>query len=615
MKFYFKKLKIWCKNGTSREIDFLPNKVNVITGGSSTGKSSILQIIDYCFFATSHKISEDIINENVEWYGINFFINGRVYTIARKSPDLKKVSDKYYFSSIGEMPETLFITDYNADQIKKTMENEFSINSNVIIKGGSNELKKDSKISIRYFMLFNTISYSIIDNEDVFFDKQHKERYRIALERIFDLSLGIENIENILKREQENKLKLKLEQIQRKEKIALLKKEDFHEEKINIIKNAKEYGLIEDDNIDTAIIALKEIIKSKITSIKERNTNRAEEILKEIYLLKKKIDNIRSFTEEYNLYKKSLNNTADSLKPISYLMEYSHEIVKTSIYNQILTSLETDFTNIKIAIRSKTPISRDIDGLVKEYKEKIVSLEEELRDLPEEIKSFDDDIDKYIFIGEAKAKFELFESKSKSLPNKYIKDIEEIETKLLNLDVLDISEQRKLTITFLEEKAQEYLSVIKKALTNYSEHKVVFNYKEKKLELRRPNTDHTINTGSSSVDMFLHLLMFLGFHKVVLSKKVPYIAPFLIMDQPSKPYYGEENKDNYQRIEETDKFKINNVFKLLNSFIEGLNKENDFQIILFEHVPKETWKEYPNVHLVEEFRNGNALLRKENLGN
>ncbi|MFX4278208.1 DUF3732 domain-containing protein [Aliarcobacter butzleri] len=615
MKFYFKKLKIWCKNGTSREIDFLPNKVNVITGGSSTGKSSILQIIDYCFFATSHKISEDIINENVEWYGINFFINGRVYTIARKSPDLKKVSDKYYFSSIGEIPETLFITDYNADQIKKTMENEFSINSNVIIKGGSNELKKDSKISIRYFMLFNTISYSIIDNEDVFFDKQHKERYRIALERIFDLSLGIENVENILKREEENKLKLELEQKQRKEKIALSKKEDFYEEKINIIKNAKEYGLIEDDNIDTAIIALKEIIKNKITSIKERNTNRAEEILKEIYLLKKKIDNIRSFTEEYNLYKKSLNSTVDSLKPISYLMEYSHEIVKTSIYSQILTSLETDFTNIKIAIRSKTPISRDIDGLVKEYKEKIVSLEEELRDLPEEIKSFDDDIDKYIFIGEAKAKFELFESKSKSLPNKYIKDIEEIETKLLNLDVLDISEQRKLTITLLEEKAQEYLSVIKKALTNYSEHKVVFNYKEKRLELRRPDTDHTINTGSSSVDMFLHLLMFLGFHKVVLSKKVPYIAPFLIMDQPSKPYYGEENKDNYQRIEETDKFKINNVFKLLNSFIEGSSKENDFQIILFEHVPKETWKEYPNVHLVEEFRNGNALLRKENLRN
>jgi len=615
MKFYFKKLKIWCKNGTSREVDFLPNKVNVITGGSSTGKSSILHIIDYCFFATSHKISEDIINENVEWYGITFFINGRLYTIARKSPNLKKVNNKYYFSSIGEIPDIPSITDYSADQIKKTIENEFRINSDVIIQGGSKELKKDSKISLRYFMLFNTISYSIIDNEDTFFDKQYKERYRVALERIFDLSLGIESIENIIKREEKNKLIFKLEKLEKKEKIALSKKDDFYEEKISIVKKAKELGLIENNNLDTSISTLKEIIKNNTTKIKERNINRSQEIIKEIYLLKKKIDNVNSFTEEYKLYKTSLNNTVDSLKPINYLIEYSNELVKTSIYNKIFTALETDFKNIKEAVKTKTPISRDIEDLVKSYKERIVLLEEQLAEIPEEIKSFDNDIDKYIFIGEIKAKFELLESKTKSLPNKYIDEIAEINNKLSKLEVLDISEQRRLTITLLEEEIQEYLNVIKKALTNYSEHKAVFNYKDKKLELRRPNTDHTINTGSSSVDMFLHLAMFLGLHKVILSKKVPFIAPFLIMDQPSKPYYGEENKDNYLRVEETDKFKINNVFKLLDKYINELNEENNFQVILFEHVPKETWIEYSHIHLVEEFRNGNALLRNENLGN
>jgi predicted ATP-binding protein involved in virulence len=48
MKFYFHKLVLWLSNNEKRELLFEPNKVNVITGGSNTGKSAILQIIDYC---------------------------------------------------------------------------------------------------------------------------------------------------------------------------------------------------------------------------------------------------------------------------------------------------------------------------------------------------------------------------------------------------------------------------------------------------------------------------------------------------------------------------------------------------------------------------------------
>ena len=157
------------------------------------------------------------------------------------------------------------------------------------------------------------------------------------------------------------------------------------------------------------------------------------------------------------------------------------------------------------------------------------------------------------------------------------------------------------------------MDFVKDALNNYRYHKATFNFKNKKLELRQPNSDHTVNTGSSSIDMFLHLLMFLGLHKTIMIKNAPNIAPYLIMDQPSKPYYGEDDLDNYKDITETDKFKIKTVFKLLDNFIANINKEKeDFQIIVFEHVPKSIWKDMPNIHLVEEFRNGNALMQQDN---
>ena len=68
MNFYISKIRLWFKQeqGT-RDLDFYQDKVNVITGNSSTGKSSVLKIIDYCLLSERSAIVKDVINENVAW--------------------------------------------------------------------------------------------------------------------------------------------------------------------------------------------------------------------------------------------------------------------------------------------------------------------------------------------------------------------------------------------------------------------------------------------------------------------------------------------------------------------------------------------------------------------
>jgi putative sterol carrier protein len=347
-------------------VEFQPNKVNVITGGSGTGKTAMLQIIDYCFFASEHKISEDIINENVMWYGINFIINDNNYTIAREAPKFKEVSNNYYFSSLGEEPVTPHITDTDDKKLKKIIESSFSIDSNIIMPYGANgTMRKDTKISFRYFMLFNTLSYSIIDNEDVYFDKQNIQRYRDVLERIFDLSLGTETIKNMLAREEKIKLEEKLLKFSKKEESLSLKKEAFHDELAQLFKNAKEYGLIETDaTMQYSLNTLNQLVTKAIDNTKERNTGKYQAIKKNIYFLKKKIDNLKSFENEYDTYKKNLKETEDSLMPLMYLNKHNHEIIKTSIFSQIIDSLENDFKTIKKAIKTKTPIDTKVSDLI-----------------------------------------------------------------------------------------------------------------------------------------------------------------------------------------------------------------------------------------------------------
>ena len=106
-----------------------------------------------------------------------------------------------------------------------------------------------------------------------------------------------------------------------------------------------------------------------------------------------------------------------------------------------------------------------------------------------------------------------------------------------------VEERREVFIKVLDETIQEYISLTKSALENYGDYRSSFNYKEKKLQLRKPKTGFIENVGSSSNHMFLHLFLFPSLHEQIITRKAPYVPPFLIIDQFSRPYWGEgENK-------------------------------------------------------------------------
>jgi hypothetical protein len=611
MKYSIQKIILWMndKSGYRREIKFEEDKINVITGESNTGKTAILHIIDYCLFASKHKIAESKINENVAWYGLNFKINDKHFTIARKAPDRTKASSDYYFSSTGDIPDIPTL-NMNEGSLKEILETEFNIDKDVTIPFGGRSLKANSKISLRYFMLFCTVSGDIIQHSEVFFDKQNDNRYREALPRIFDLAVGIETIENILKREKILSLQTKLAQIEKKNKQTSAKKSEFHGELQNILMEAKEYGLIgEDDNITESIESLKSVIDTGISQTYDVKTNRLDEIIYEKSLLEIRVKNLMRFQSTYNVYKSSLSNIADSLKPVEYWRN-KDEIVKTSIFDTLIESLEGDLQRIKQINKNRTPIDGKTSDEIAECRRLIDKLTEEEKCLPKQAKSFGDDRDKFIFLGQTKAKLDLYQ------PNNDKGEIistAEIEEQINSIQVIDTTENREMSIKVLEEIIQGYMELVEQSLENYGNYLPVFNYKDKKLDFRKPKATYVEAAGSSSNDMFKHLFMFLGLHELMLTQKTKHVPSFLLIDQPSRPYYGEEGDLSETRLQHSDKAKIIDAFKLMDDFIGNVLKEmkKPFQVIVFEHVPKEYFAGFDNIHLVDEFRGGNALVPQE----
>lgn len=609
MNFTINKIVLWLKNGKIREVDFKPNKVNLITGGSHTGKSAILEIVDYCFFSSKSRISESMINENVLWYGLNTSVNDKNYTIAREALIEGKVSDNYYFSSIGEIP--LIVESNNSETaIKSIIETEFNIDRDAKFPTsyGSNYIKSGSKISLRYFLMFNTISGNIIENDEgVFFDKQNEIRYKEALPRIFDLALGIETVENILKGEKKADLEKQLAKLIRKNKSIKSKTTDFNQERVEVLRKAKEYNVVQDDVKTDEVI---EEIDKAIQGFETEPTINTERIKLEssFYSLKRKIRNLKQFSSEYNKYKSSIKSLNDSLKPLEFLREQDSEIIKTSIFEDLLTSYTKDLKTIRKAYQTNTPIDRQVNDNVKDLEAELQTIKSKLDLLPKDNKSFKSENEKYFFLGQMKSKLEIFSTDPLSETTSYDQEITDLEEEIEQLIITNTERKRELTIKLAEEIIAEYISESDKALANYSTYQPVFDYKNKTLLLRKPKTSYIENVGSSSNHMFLHLFFSLAMHEVIFQNKSPFVAPLLIIDQPSRPYYGTNGKRK-TGDPESDDYKIRKAFELLDTFISTrIRNKGSFQMIVLEHIPIDTVSGLKNINIVEEFHDGNALI-------
>lgn len=613
MKFYIESLHLWLKTEQRRSITFLPNKVNVITGDSHTGKTAILDIVDYCMFASKHRISESVINENVAWYGLRINVNDKFYTLARRAPTGTSASSDYYFSSTGEVTDYAPIPNINERVLKKLMSADFGIDQDVKIPFGGRTLQTGSRVSLRYFLLFNTISQDIITHSDQFFDKQNEPRYQEALPRIFDIAVGIDTVENILKREKRAELERTLARLEKLTTKTQERRDQFNAQLAETIARAKGYGLVADDtDADASVTTLKRMVTEGENGSDLYVSAQYEEISSQIYRVSRKIRGLRKFASQYGNHKMTLKETADSLQPVEYLLRNYEETVRTSVFDEILRNLSEGLQQIKDATARKTPLDSNISEIIKSLESQRHKLETDLQALPTEMESFETDKDKYIFIGETKAKLELYvDSESEKEPdNREL--IGNLEAQIEDLAVLPVNDRQELFTKALDEAIQDYISQTKAALGNYGDYRSAFNYSEKKLHLRKPKTASTENVGSSSNHMFLHMFMFLGLHELIMRNDGIHVAPFLIIDQFSRPYWGEDDQEEVEGekdVDQSDVAKVKLALELLDQFITTANEMGkEFQIIVFEHINPRYWDGLKNVHLVEIFRDGNALI-------
>lgn len=617
MKFIIHEIKLWFrkKNSTPKSYELKPNKINVITGDATTGKTSFWSIIDYCLMANKTNIANSI-NEKVLWYGIRFTINNKEISIARKATQKDIVSSDVYFG-YGELPNTPQ-NNIEIAEIKSILDKEFGITDNLIFPYGKKLGKAPFSLSYRHFLLFNSLTEDIIGTSKTYFDTTFygKEEYDNALTHIFDLVIGVNDMENTKAEERIKRIDEEIKRLYSHERRRHKAEIVFEEGIYALIKRLKENGFIEYSStiksLDEAMSILNDVIEN--TKKAANNSSLFEEIdnlNKRRSAIKAQLSSIDKYRREYETYKKNLDRSADSLKPINYLNRHlSDQLIESYETKSFIDSLENSLKTIQnyLSKRNIKPIR---------VQEEISKLQKELYDVENRIDKLNSiqnvyrtEGEKYIIIGEIKNTYEnlLNQEKIKPIDSIYLNQLKD-ERSNLEKNLRNIDETKYIMKKSLNKCIQRNYNQLR-SLPAYRNSQTQFNDTDMVLQLVREGELFPLeNVGSKSNYMFMHLCFYLGLHEHMINVGQIHVPQFLFIDQPSIPYYtGSTN----EKIGNDDKTKLLDAFSLIDTFVSYITKEKKetFQIFMVEHAPKEYWTENNilNFHTVDEFIHGKGLI-------
>lgn len=615
MKFILHEIKLWFKTEPveTKSYEFEPNKINVITGDATTGKSSFWSILDYCLLSGKVNIPNTIY-EKVLWFGIRFTINNQEVSIVRKSPETGAISAELVLQ-LGKFP-IVPESNITVAEARTFLDKEFGITEALRFPHGKELGKTSFNVSYRHFLLFNALTETVIGAPETYFDTTFfgKDEYDRALSHIFDLVIGVNDIDNIKALERLREIDKELLSIQKLEKGNQTKTRNLEADVYRLIDKCKQNNFIEYDqnfeSIDEALATIYEIIENTKRTASNSNLFAELDVLnRDRYRIQGQINAVSQYQKEYDQYRRSLNKSADSLQPIRFLNKnLSDQLVDSYETRLFMESLESSLNRIKSSLSHKATEPVKVEGDVKELKEQLKGINARIEQLNAIQKNYQAEGQRFIVLGEIKNAYEQIIKReiAKPIDNVRLNSLNEERDRLSKVppDTLQI---KRNMVTLLNESIQRNFNQLS-SLPAYKNSRVDFNPDKMILQLYPNGQMFPLdNVGSKSNYMFMHLCVYLGLHEHMIKVEQEHVPQFLFIDQPSIPYYtGDNQKGN------DDKSKLIDAFTLLNSFVDYINitKGEPFQIFMVEHAPKEYWldNELSHFHTVDEFIDGKGLI-------
>lgn len=635
MRSYVAKIGLFDKIGNEHSVELQPG-VNVITGRSSTGKSALIEIFDYCFGSSEETIPDGIITDNAEIYFVILSIKKAFLVLARNPSISTKVFLKYdlKFNNDLLIDREYFEEDYflSLNDFKSTLGNFLGID--IIDTDEDLEQKKLRKRSKGRPSVRNMTSYFlqhqnlIANKHSLFYRFDQKEKREQTIDQ-FKIFCGFVDQEYYLKKQALNELRVELEREKRlnlshndyKNQLSIklqdylndynyiVGKPLFDQFASNILKAPKQYlDNIEDYEIDPDYESDGFVKRLKKLN-EEKNTELGNKREKAIRL--NQIDSTIQYANKYS-------DTIDNIKPIEdarksnsecpFCRKNYNELEKESNkLSNAINWLNSELRKTPLLLDSLQPEKRKIEKEISDINGTIFKLNKEI----EEILKINDELKRNKSLEEQGFKIilqienileEAIDINKQNLEQK-VKDLERKIDKLEKEIAENYNYESKL------EKAQKYINKQMNLFGSKLEFEKTYqpinlNFDVEAFELyhlkKDKKTVYLRSMGSGANWLYSHVCLFTSLLRYFCSLKNRCKIPsILFLDQPSQVYFPTiidtdttkfdpnslKKFENKEKSVDDDLKAVTNLFDQLVAFCYSTEVETGIkpQIIITDH--------------------------------
>jgi len=614
MKCYIKEIAIFNKNGEKRGI-FLKPGLNIVTGPSQSGKSALIEIVDYCLLSSTSTIPRGKIIDFAEIFAIVLQLNDSFLVIGRPtilSSEYNKIYFKveYLEEKIKDLQKSYFdsLIPISRDNLKKEFGRYFGFDVTDLTLEENPNRAKLGRASFRNMTPFLFQHQSLIANKHALFYRFDNRDIRERIIDEFPIFMGwVGGNYYALNRELKSKEK-ELRFLQNdlsettKKREALKGKieqyvndyyhiigQEFPDIKdlshlVNIAKTLPEF----DDR--SYVLGDSEGKKAELEHERDKLSYRKQALIKNIQLLDIASTNALTFNSDLL---KIQGRSEHSTKNNEFTCPLCDQHLPT--FNQKVKSIQKSRQELFKDLHKLKNYSHDNSSMLETLRKERDKIDQKISTITGEInilkKMSETQRSNYDLREKAKGIKHLIElSLEVTFGDSNILSSDE-RISQLKLDIKKIREDlEKIDFKVARKKFEQNLSQDMNKICskldferelqppNFKFNTETFDFYQ---ELSSDDRVFLSEMGSGANWLACHLSLFLGLHKQFALNPNCSVPSFIFFDQPSQVYFPKR----FDPKRDEDVLKVTDIFNVIFETITEISKESGFlpQVIITDH--------------------------------
>ncbi len=352
MSLQISKLVLYSRKGDLREVSFPEGKLSIITGASKTGKSAIIDIVDYCSGRSECNVADGVIRERVGWYGVIFRLGEGEIFIARRNPPLgERTSGDVYLERASQITLPAFDAlkkNTTVDAVEKFLGAALGISENENRPVGFT--RPPLEANFRHSLLFCIQDQNDIDSKQRLFHRQGEDFIGTAIRDTLPYFLGAFDEDHLLKQAHLDQARKEMRQLERQLRDSEAVDSSTFPRARALMDEAKAVGLIDDRTATTSYEATLDVLNRITRDARVRDqmviADEAELLAKlrserqglrsELERVNAEIRSTRNFTTETSGYEHEVKEQRARLSSVGLVKSKEHVAAQCPVCNSIL---------------------------------------------------------------------------------------------------------------------------------------------------------------------------------------------------------------------------------------------------------------------------------------